>query len=301
MRGPLSLTVRTPGTARTLSWISIDKLLPHFDNAVVIERSSSHSQGQETPMPSRPLQKSVQSRHHRKTAYVSAALDRHLAAYALAAGAAGVSIVALGQAPPEETIVYTPANLGFIGNRSYQPPINIDLNHDGITDITIWASGSGFSLGTLNSSYYQGVAGWTAPEGNGVAFRPLTKGVEIGPTRSFQDAGLLLKSEHVHRGHRTNENGCEGNFKNVTSAYLGVRFSISGATHYGWIQISTSCGFGSGFVEGTITGYAYNTAANAPLNAGQTQPDKGANQKPAIPGSLALLSIGSVGLPLWRP
>ena len=53
-------------------------------------------------------------------------LDRKLTAYMAAAGAAGVSMLALAQ-PAEAKVVYTNANLN-IGN------VAIDLNNDGIND-----------------------------------------------------------------------------------------------------------------------------------------------------------------------
>jgi hypothetical protein len=53
--------------------------------------------------------------------------------YTLAAGAAGVCILALAQ-PAEAKIVYTPANIRLGMNQHY----DLDLNHDGITDFSIW-------------------------------------------------------------------------------------------------------------------------------------------------------------------
>jgi hypothetical protein len=52
--------------------------------------------------------------------------------YALAAGAAGVSVLALAQASEGE-VVLTGANIN-IGHNGYYA---MDLNHDGITDFTV--------------------------------------------------------------------------------------------------------------------------------------------------------------------
>jgi hypothetical protein len=52
--------------------------------------------------------------------------------YALAAGAAGVGVLALTQ-PAEAKIVYTPANVHIGVGKHY----HLDLNHDGATDFTI--------------------------------------------------------------------------------------------------------------------------------------------------------------------
>jgi hypothetical protein len=106
-----------------------------------------------------------------------------------------------------------------------------------------------------------------------------------------------------HNGRRRKD-GCEGNFKasygQPLTAYLGVRFSISGEIHYGWVQLSTACGFGNGQVSGRILGYAYNTVANQPIGAGQMQSAGTGEHQAAIPATLGALSFGSTGLPLRR-
>ena len=61
---------------------------------------------------------------------------RCLSSYALAAGTAGVSLLALAE-PSAAEIVYTPAHR-VIGNGG---TYNLDLNHDGITDLTIQNKG----------------------------------------------------------------------------------------------------------------------------------------------------------------
>jgi|HubBroStandDraft_6_1064221.scaffolds.fasta_scaffold05468_2 hypothetical protein len=53
-----------------------------------------------------------------------------LNAYALAAGAAGVGVLALAQ-PAGAKIVYTPAHIPIVQNKGL---VELDLNHDGIND-----------------------------------------------------------------------------------------------------------------------------------------------------------------------
>ena len=60
---------------------------------------------------------------------LSESLIRRVNAYALATGAAGVSLMALAQ-PAEAEIVYTPANATIPFDRG----LTIDLNHDGRDD-----------------------------------------------------------------------------------------------------------------------------------------------------------------------
>jgi hypothetical protein len=68
----------------------------------------------------------------RKTAHLSEPAHHQLNMYALAAGAAGVGVLALTQ-PVEAKIVYTPAHRVIGPDSRYL----LDLNHDGITDFTI--------------------------------------------------------------------------------------------------------------------------------------------------------------------
>lgn len=243
---------------------------------------------------------------HRRMIGVSEVLDRRLAAYALAAGAAGVSISAIAQEAQPSTIVYTPANISFYGGRRYlQPPIPLDLNNDGITDITISAGGSGYSLGTASITYYQGAAVWQAPEGNGAFRRALGSGAAIGSKRKFLGGTLLLKGIQEFgrlRRHSYGHSRCLGPFQAPNSqspltAYLGVSFLISGETHYGWIRLTTYCDGGT--VTGTITGYAYETVPNAPIPAGKTESGTAAAPTAAA-GTLGMLGLGSGGLALWR-
>src|SRR5271167_317755 len=79
-----------------------------------------------------------------KTANLPESVHHQLSMYALAAGAAGVSVLALAR-PAEAKIVYTPAHIGI--GRGGQ--VGIDLNHDGITDFYIQNSNSSFCVSIL--------------------------------------------------------------------------------------------------------------------------------------------------------
>ena len=57
-----------------------------------------------------------------------------------------------------------------------------------------------------------------------------------------------------------------GNFSGQTDAFIGVKFSIGGATHYGWARVDVS----STSEQLTIKDYAYNSAAGMPIEAGNT-------------------------------
>ena len=72
------------------------------------------------------------SRPTRTPANLSESIHQQLNMYALAAGAAGVGVLALAQ-PVEAKIVYTPAHRVIGPDSKYL----LDLNHDGKTDFTI--------------------------------------------------------------------------------------------------------------------------------------------------------------------
>jgi hypothetical protein len=225
-------------------------------------------------------------------------IHEHLNMYAIAAGAAGVGILALAQ-PAEAKIVYTPANVKIVVNHQY----NLDLNHDGVTDFTIEnpfrfhidrlyasaAAGNGV-VGGKN-----GWAGWAAA---------LDRGAQIGSVQTFiaPDAGMAICIQY---------GGCHGPWANVMNRYLGLKFITNGKTRYGWARLSVQGSIG---VVATLTGYAYETIAGQSIKAGQTKEaddpndegfGAGASVTSPIPdapevASLGMLALGAQGVPLWR-
>jgi hypothetical protein len=77
----------------------------------------------------------------RKTTNLSESVHHQLSMYALAAGAAGVGILALAQ-PGEAKIVYTAAHTPI------RAVVNLDLNHDGLPDFELCALLSSFQCST---------------------------------------------------------------------------------------------------------------------------------------------------------
>src|SRR5580704_13246868 len=74
----------------------------------------------------------VHSSKERPTVRLGVRLDKNLLAYAAAASAAGVGMLALAQ-PAAAKIVYTPANTELVPKTK----LNLDLNHDGIADFQV--------------------------------------------------------------------------------------------------------------------------------------------------------------------
>lgn len=253
----------------------------------------------------------------RKVAHLPSLLDRRVAAYALVATAAGVSAPAFAQAGSEPTItpttatgvglpevvrprpnaiVYTSVNIPFIGSNYQGKSIGIDFNGDGVKDLTIQVYGRGSHTFGGSPSYLSGQAHWF-----GSAMRhALASGDRIGPPANFQGQGLIIRSVWAERDGVT-KGTCWGAFRNVQSMYLGVRFSIDGETHFGWVRLNANCGNSgkSTEISGTVTGYAYNTIANERIDAGQQYakpPEENEEIEPTMPepGTLGALSLGSV-------
>jgi hypothetical protein len=192
----------------------------------------------------------------RKPASLSQSVHDRLNIYALAASAAGVSLLAL--APPSEAeIIYTKAYHVIPKGGHY----NLDLNHDGKTDFSFvdrFNCTEDFCPNALlvNPTGENGVEGrqgflqeWAYA---------LPQGAHIGPGHPF--SGQVMASSDA---------GYLGSWVNVTNRYLGFKFKIRGATHYGWARLDVSVI--GGIVVGTLTGYAYETIPNMPIIAGKTK------------------------------
>jgi hypothetical protein len=220
---------------------------------------------------------------------LSSALEKKLAAYISAAGAAGVALLATQSA--EAKIVYTPANqqLVFHGSGSQ---VSFDINSDGIPDII-------FTWGTLGYGSYIAVGPAT---GNGIIGAPgsaaaLVWGVRVGPKDAFVTTPeLMVAASGCH-----SKCSIRGPWANVYNRFLGVKFVISGQTHYGWVNMNMHNG-------AVITGYAYETVPNQPIIAGDKSGPTVANASDRAdlptpskqPATLGFLARGADGLAIWR-
>jgi hypothetical protein len=247
----------------------------------------------------------------RKPARLSQPLNRGLSTYALAAGAFGVSVLAL--APPADAeIVYTQIHQAIGRSQNYA----IDLNHDGITDFTI-----------ENLALVGGTSGYSARRvevlpaaGNAVDVNPqtyrdylaaaLSPGAQIGPSQPVKFRPEIMAQVFKVYGETYYY---FGSWLNVSNRYLGLRFKIDDEWHYGWARLTVQSNLRLRIVA-VLTGYAYETEANTSITAG----DAGsANGEEANSGSLremfsaptqeagplptlGTLALGASGLTIWR-
>jgi hypothetical protein len=237
----------------------------------------------------------------RKTANLSGPVHQQLNLYALAAGAAGMSVLALTQ-PAEAEIVYTPTHHVVGKNGRY----TLDLNNDKLADFML------VNTHSCNTDYCIDALSAIPVGGDGVEgargflsipyASALKRGALIGPKAHF--SGKLMASSQSSQG-------TLGRWLNVTNGYLGLKFTIKGKTHYGWARLTVQV-LGQAFIRATLTGYAYETIPGKTIVAGQArgsddfdkiieQPNPATLSVPTPePATLGALAMGAPGLSIWR-
>ncbi len=200
----------------------------------------------------------------RRVSRLSESSHRRLHAYELAATAAGVGMLAL--APPSDAeIVYTPTHRVIKESVSYK----LDLNHDGVVDFTLkdfrcGSCGGGARLSVLpaagNGASGFATTGWSSASWASA----LRRGALIGTRRYFPGKGMAFIGT---TGDGATDSG--GSWVNVKNRYLGLKFKISGKTHYGWARLNVV--LQNLTITATLTGYAYETIPNRPIIAGKTK------------------------------
>ncbi|HEY6764147.1 MAG TPA: hypothetical protein VI386_05200 [Candidatus Sulfotelmatobacter sp.] len=215
-------------------------------------------------------------------------LDKSLLAYVAAASATGL----IGSTVSAEAkVIYTPVN-----TRLYDNTFPVDLNNDGSADLSLIAS---FQVESFYRTelHVRPATGNAVIAGDGGA-AALTWGTRIGFKAPFSRSTLFMASRA-----RCHSSYCySGPWAYSQGRYLGVKFSISGQTHYGWVRLSVER------LPATLTGYAYETIPNKPIIAGQTSGPVNVNRIDPIPiptssrpfPILALLARGADGLAIWR-
>jgi len=205
---------------------------------------------------------------------LSESLHHRLNAYALAASATGVGLLALAQ-PAEGKIVYTRAHEAVFND------FTLDLNHDGIGDFV-------FRMYTTNegSGGYIEVRPYTSINliwGSKHDASALKSGVKIRSNQKLQKSNSLMYGFNCFSG------GCTyaGFWRKVQNRYLGFEFSIKGKAHYGWARLTESAPR-----KLTLTGYAYETIPNKPIITGKTKGPDVIRLEPARIGRLARGAAG---------
>jgi hypothetical protein len=262
----------------------------------------------------------------RRTTELSESLQRKLNAYALAASAAGVGVLALTQ-PAEGRVVYTPAH-------EYIEPgatIPLDLTHNGRANFSFRDMRNYASAYSTQGVLLVSPTGTSATH-NGVLGAPNTRffysykafalgpGVTVGPGGPpFSGAARRLMAEQFTIPPVCSGPWCEP-WCDRSNRFLGLKFNIKGQTYYGWARLKVHHHLHPiPTVWAILTGYAYESIPNKAIITGNTKgeddsrveqanpadPDPGASvtnpiSGPAQPASLGALATGAHGLSIWR-
>jgi len=227
------------------------------------------------------LQKFMSRPQSRSERSLNSKLERSLATYAIAAGAAGMGLLALAPSAAAE-VVYTPAHvrIGTDGLQTY----SLDVNHDGVPDFYFLHTHATNNIGLYVNGVGSGEAGVQVGKEFPSQANARKAGGAIGPEKHFTSyaAGQFAEMARKHIN-SSNVAYYFGSWVNVKGRYLGLRFNIGGETHYGWARFNLH--FDNGLaMHATLTGYAYETKADKAIVAG----DEGA-------GALACLALGRAG------
>jgi len=232
----------------------------------------------------------------RRPASLRATLQRDLARYALAAGAAGVGMISVG-IPAEAEIIHTKVDRVIGPGQAYE----IDLNHDGFVDFSV----HNISNPCVRSFTYCPIVEVVASPANGNEIEygvhpwyagALMAGAVIGSAAPFNNAREFMADEFRSAGAFY----YFGSWLKVTDRFLGLSFQIDGDTHYGWARLRVQSKEKYHLVA-FLSDFAYETDPNTPITAGATSDgdseavnDADGNSLEASQRTLGELALGVV-------
>lgn len=239
-------------------------------------------------------------------------LETRMKLYATAAVAAGVSVLALSQ-PAESEVIITKKHIPIpVSSFNFPPPqpVLIDLNHDGINDLSFSLYSFAYHSFNIELSVrpLDGGAAVAAKGPRGVSYASaLMRGAKIGPSAHFSSRNdAEIEGAHGFDASSQYSRHLYGNWGgNPKNRYLGVRFLINGETHYGWVRLTVTTEPRG--LSAAITAYAYETEPNKRIVAGvdetaaNTSPEADLQAKQSgVAASLGMLALGADAIPLWR-
>lgn len=155
-------------------------------------------------------------------------------------------------------------------------PYNLDFNSDAVNDLSLQVvqiseTGSTFKYSGFSANVELGANGVVAGGSSGTIPLALNNGDVISPSALFDSTGSeilggLVNYTSISGSSSYNGIISYGNFLGQTDKFLGVKFDITGNTHYGWVRLDVA----ADATTITVKDYAYNTVANDSIKAGQT-------------------------------
>jgi hypothetical protein len=229
-----------------------------------------------------PRSTSSSKPHFRPFESLEQALDR----YSLAASAVGLSVLALAS-PADASVVFTQVHRQITPDHEFF----LDLNHDGINDFGVYDVSLGVGVIPLQPGAAMLQGGGCNPSPGAAA---LKAGAQIGKAQFFEASATCMASFSLDGSFS------DGAWPGAVNRFLGLKFEISGQTHFGWARLSVT----RSPYTATLTGYAYETVPDRTIIAGKTSDAATALSVPATPdrqpATAGVLALGSPGLALWR-
>jgi len=231
---------------------------------------------------------------------LSPKLDKHLLAYAAAASAAGVGLLALAQ-PADAEIRYTKLHVNITaGGNGYR----LELPPGGGIDATLnlsygrwntYSKGGVFVTAMGGSSYRRGRSAAVVAEqvGRRTFARALKEGFAINKSAPWQAGGLMASRYSQTKFAGQWANGGKG----IDNRYLGIKFSINGQIHYGWARLDVKFSDQRPAIRGLLTGFAWETVPDKGIVAGRTQ---GQDSSVVNHATLGALAAGAQAVPQRR-
>jgi hypothetical protein len=264
----------------------------------------------------------------RKTRKLSELLDKRIGAYALAASAAGVGILASASPAKADTISYTTPNQLFsgpgflsfsLGGDTFRLTNSLLFQVLSAITTSILTQGGKFRTITIPVGYNFGssLRAVASGPGAGVLANPVAAGAVIGPQGTFTTQAFIASNKATVKS-LVHYFGPV--FNGSHDALLGLQFEISGNFAYGWAEVQalgipgSRSTFTGPSIQLDLVALAYDSCPGQAITAGETSNNvttcppvilpSPINQNPPAttpePGTLGLLSIGAAGLALWR-
>ncbi len=266
---------------------------------------------------------SISTRAARKTktpARLPESLNRRLNAYAMAAAASGVAVLACAMpaegAPICKTVsidLQTSNTFPLNPAQQFAPAFNVAQSQytqyfytTGVSQFFWWNRGF-FEPNSARAKVVLGANNLPA----GLAF-----GADIGPGGNFgkpTSYGLLFTYGRGTYG-RVQGGGTKsqhrGNLSLLQSGYVGFQFAQAGQVHYGWARLAVTFKqgyFNKSYSSTHVLGYGYESSPNTAIAAGSCSTAE--NSEPSGPAelhpgsqapSLGTLALGSESLAQWR-
>jgi len=234
----------------------------------------------------------------RESARLAEPLLRHLKGYQLAAGAAGVAMLACAT-PADAAPVCGTLTLSFSGTETFAfnpahqrfAPFNLAQTYNELSSHTnsriiraFFTPNTPDAKPLLNSNKFPAY---------------VASGANIGPGGHFgtpKSYGQLFQYNYSNR--------IKGPFSSGQVGYVGFEFTESAQTHYGWVRIQMVRGGFRNYPMLTVSEYGYESSPNTAIAAGNCvaapAAPKPAAMKATAPASLGLLALGAQGLQAWR-